>query len=440
MTHEPLIGVMMVVGTIVLFVGAYRRRGADRSEGFFPWARRVLEAAATALLFLGLLWGFRAVLGDNARGFQASHGRVTEANYRSVKTIWGEPHEQRELKALLYEEEQFLDVDAIAGFDGSVRMTLNQRQKGSALYNGYEADLDLTYTVENPQAHAVDVNYFFPLTNQQLLEGLRVWIDGKELEDPRLRPEGIAWQGTLAAEASTRIRVQYRTRGVEYLYYQVPDRRNIRAFALAIDVDGLEREDVNYPDYCLTPSSVEETAGGVRLRWSLHHAVTTAGMGITLPRPTQPGREVAMVLERSPYALMLLVVAVGLTIMVRRESVSFLDLSLLSAAYCVVFLTMASTSDYILGFWGSLGLGAGLTLGLSWWLYRRHPARRAIGLLVVFFAALFPLAGLLPEHTDAFDGAVSIGLILYFFGLALRSRNPALLQAPVDEHTPTPEP
>lgn len=436
MTHEPLVGVMMVVGTIVLFVGAYRRRGADRADGFFAWTRRAIEAAATAALFLALLWGFRSVLGDNARGFESNHGRVTEANYQSVRTIWGAPHVQRELSAMLVGA----DADAIAAFDGSIRMTPNERQKGSALYSGYEAEFELAYTIHNPTEQATTVQLYLPLGDQPLLDDLHVWSDGVELEDTKLQYDGMRWERPIGAGATLQVRVQYRTRGLELLYYQVPERRNIRDFMLAIDVEGIAVDDVNYPDFCLTPTSIDATEAGVRLVWALDRAVTTSGMGIALPKPDQPGNEVALVLDRSPYALMLLVVAVGLTLMVRRESVSFLDLSLLSAAYCVVFLTMASASDYLIGFWGSLGLGAATTLALSWWLYRRHPARRSIAVLVVFFAAIFPLAGLVPEHREAFDGAVSIGLIVYLFVLALRSRTPAPLTAPIAEHTPTPQP
>ena len=436
MTHEPLVGVMMVVGTIVLFVGAYRRRGADQADGFFAWTRRAVEAAATALLFLALLWGFRSVLGDNARGFASDHGRVTDANYQSVRTIWGAPHVQWELQAQL----EGVEGDAIAAFDGTIRMTPNERQKGSALYSGYEADIELAYTVHNPGRRATVARLFLPLGDQPLLEDLHVWNDGVELEDPQLASDGMRWERSIGAGDELNVRVRYRTRGLEHLYYQLPQRRNIRDFRLVIAVAGLALDDVNYPDHCLTPTSIEPTDSGVQLVWALDRAVTTSGMGIALPHPEQPGSKVALVLDRSPYALMLLVVAVGLTLMVRRESVSFLDLSLLSAAYCVVFLTMASASDYLLGFWGSLGLGAGLTLALSWWLYRRHPARRSIAVLVVFFAAVFPLAGLLPDHRESFDGAVSIGLILYLFALALRTRAPAPLSAPVDEHTPTPPP
>jgi hypothetical protein len=465
MTHEPLVGVMMVVATLVLFVGAYRRRGADRADGLWPWTRRCLEAVATATLFLAMLWGFRAVLGNNARTFRENHGRVSEANYNSVRTIWGNPHVQRELQVTLRtpqvpppqspegedeplegdatlegEAETILDGDFIAGFDGKIRMRLNERQKGSALYNGYDADLRLRYDVVNPTERDAIATLYLPLEHQQLLDDVRVSIDDSAVDDFTFTTDGVVFKRPIAAGARVKVEVSYRTRGVEYLYYQVPDRRQIRDFQLELVAEGLSPDDINYPDFCLTPQSIEalDDDEGARLRWTLDRAITTAGMGLALPQPDQPGAEVALVLDRSPYALMLLVVAVGLTLMVRQASVSFLSLALLCAGYCVVFLTMAAASDYAPGFWGSLGLGAAITLGLSWWLYRHHPVRHSVGVLVLFFVTIFPLAGLVPDHRVAFDGAVSVGLIVYLFVIALRRAPTETMHAPIDEHLPTP--
>jgi hypothetical protein len=265
-----------------------------------------------------------------------------------------------------------------------------------------------------------------------------VRIDGRELRDLDLDGEGVSWKMVLGPEQRVTVDIEYRTRGVEYLYYQLPRPRHIRDFRLELVAEGIGPEQVNYPELCLTPQSIEPTDDGVRLVWTLDRAVTTAGMGLALPRPEQPGAKVALVLDRSPFALMLLVVAVSLTLMVRREAISFVDLALLCAAYCVVFLTMAAATDYAPGFWGALGLGAAITLMLSWWLWRRHPARIPIAMLIAFFVTAFPLAGLVPEHRVAFDSAVAVALIIYLFVLALKRRTPPPLRTPFGEREPTP--
>jgi len=446
MTYEPVVGLMMIVAAVVLFIGRYRR-GAP-GEGGGPWVRGVLEAGAGAVLFLGLLWAFRAVLNDNAATFRENHGRVSEANYESLKTIWGAPHVQRELTVLhtrkviereemwredpslppLYrdvEREVVVDQNSLRSSHGTVVLTLNERRKGSALYNGFDAVFDMTWTVVNDSPWTTRAAFALPLSGQVLYDDLVVREDGTDISrDLRFSRDRIEWVRTLQSGERHEIRVSYATRGVEYFYYQVPQPRELKDFVLTMTVGGLAVADVNYPERCLTPMSVEPTADGrgTVLVWTLDRSVTTAGMGVALPTPVQPGAKVSLVLRNSPYALMLLVVAVALTLLVRGERASLFDLSLLSATYCVLFLSMASFSDFWLGFWGSLVLGAVLTMGMAWLLYRRHPARLPILGLTGFFTLLYPLSGLFPDHQDPVDGMVAVGLIVYLFFMALFAR------------------
>jgi len=117
----------------------------------------------------------------------------------------------------------------------------------------------------------------------------------------------------------------------------------------------------------------------------------------------------------------------ALTLLIRGQPVHFLDLALLSGAYCVQFLMMAAVSDFFLGFWGSLLLGAILTGALTYLLFRRLGSRLhrvLIYVLVGFFAIVYPLSGLLTEaaHRNTFANLVLVGMITYLFGLSLYTR------------------
>jgi hypothetical protein len=153
-------------------------------------------------------------------------------------------------------------------------------------------------------------------------------------------------------------------------------------------------------------------------------------MGVALLQPEQPGAQVLRVLLSGPYALTLLVAMLCLTLLIRGQLVRFLDLALLSGAYCVQFLIMAAVSDFFFGFWGSLILGAFLTCLLTFLLFRSYPSRllRVLVLtLVVFFTIVYPLSGLLTDVTlrNSFDSLVQVGLIVYLFGLSLYTRKEA---------------
>jgi hypothetical protein len=148
------------------------------------------------------------------------------------------------------------------------------------------------------------------------------------------------------------------------------------------------------------------------------------GMGVSLLQPAQPGADVLRVLVISPYALTLLGAMLALTLLIWGLKVRFLDLALLSAVYTMQFLLMAAVSDSFLGFWGSLVLGAGLTLFLSYLLFRKitfRPLRILIYILIAFFAIIYPLSGQLSDLTqqNAFNTLLEVGLILYLTGLTL---------------------
>lgn len=467
MEQEPVVGLMMTVAAVVTFAGVYRRDGGPELEPW-QWLRRIIEAGTMAALLMGLLWAFRAVLGDNSGTFMVEHGRVSEANFRSVQTIWGAPHVQHELVVRHYHtvvdrEEQFRDdptlppvfreverealveQDSITSAHGTVVIVPNERKKGSGVYSGFEATFDVEYRVTNQSEHTTRTEFELPLSGQVFYDDLRVLVDGDELgADLHVDGAALRWQRKMAPDESVTIAIGYATRGVEHFYYQIPQPREIRDFSLAMRVVGLPRADVNYPEGCLTPSSIDEDGDDVVLRWELDRSLTTAGMGIAMPRPVQPGADVSSVLVRSPYALMLLVGSVCLTLLVDsmgrrgRDAVALLDVALTCASYSLLFVIMAAAADATGGLWGAFALGALPCLALSWWLWRRHPSRTPVLALVVFFVAVHPLSALVPEHQEAFDAAVVAGLVLYLVALTLRSRARAAAQPPeIDPHHPT---
>ena len=196
---------------------------------------------------------------------------------------------------------------------------------------------------------------------------------------------------------------------------------------MKMTIDRLPVDEINYPEGCLTPKKISPTKNGAGsvLEWSFDRAITTAGMGVALTAPEQPGADVALVLKNSPYALMLLIVSVCLTFLILGGGLNFLEIALLSAAYSVQSSAMASLGDYFFGFWGSMLFGAALALGLTYLLYRNlqpELLKKIIFSLVGFFTVVYPLSGLVPDFHDTFRGIVVIGLIVYLFFISLYAR------------------
>src|SRR5205085_3949238 len=118
--------------------------------------------------------------------FQHDHGRVTEANFKAIQTIWGTPQEQGELHFNLYWEEEiterteFEDVtkpamlrkkivrhditaNPFVAARHEVILRQNARRKGSALYGGYETACRFAWKLKNPADRDLSSLLRFPL-------------------------------------------------------------------------------------------------------------------------------------------------------------------------------------------------------------------------------------------------------------------------------------
>lgn len=463
-TLEPAVSMLMLTTAVVLFGSAFASY-KETSGNFWPWMRKIIEATVSAVLFLGMMWAFRAILNDNTSTYYSTHGSLSDISRESAWSIWGRPHTQVELtvrhthevevKEELPREDptappiyrtviqtQEVPQNSILSFNGDVQMKLSERQKGYALYSGYTLDVKLEYEILNDSAITTDAAFTFPLSSgQTLFENFVVTMDGKDLSaDLRFATDLVSWTTKMTPHQRSIVHITYFSRGMDYFYYQIPVQREIKNFALTLTVDRLPVSLLNYPDGVITPTKIESTpdGNGSILTWQLDRAITVAGMGVALIQPQQPGAQVLRVLVISPYALTLLGAMLALTMLIWGLKVQFLDLALLSAVYTMQFLLMSAVSDYFFGFWGSLMLGAVLTLFLTILLFRKLPSkplRTIIYLLVAFFTIAYPLSGLLTELEDqnAFNMLLQSGLILYITILSLYASNHKEKLAPHEE-------
>jgi hypothetical protein len=450
---EPTVSMLMITTAFALFGSAYQAF-KETSGNFWPWMRRIIEAAVGAILFIGLLWAFRAILNDNVNTFYSTHGSLSNVSRESAWSIWGRPHTQVELtvnhshevevqeelprqdltQPPVYRtvlERQDVPQNSITGFTGDVQMHLSEREKGYALYSGYTLNVTLNYQILNDSDFETDAAFTFPLSQgQTLFENFIIKQDNRDISsDLRFSTDMVSWTTKMRPHQSSQVVITYSSRGMDYFYYQIPIQREIKNFILTLTIDRLPVSLLNYPDGVITPTQIQATTDGLGsiLTWKLDRAITIAGMGVALPQPEQPGAQVLRVLVISPYALTLLGAMLVLTMLIWGMQVRFLDLALLSAVYSMQFLLMAAISDYFFGFWGALILGAALTLGLSFLLFRKLPSRPLriiIFILVAFFTIIYPLSGLLKDLTqqNAFNMLMQVGLILYITGLSLFAR------------------
>jgi hypothetical protein len=168
----------------------------------FVWAMALLGFLLAALSLL------RVYLHQALAGFQRNHGRITEANYNAIQTIWGTPQQQGELRFDLYYEEEITeriesedvtkpavlrkkivrhDITANPFLVARHEVTLRQnaRKKGSALYGGYETACRFTWKLKNPADRDLNSLLKFPLPSATgIYDDLTATLNGQDVLAP----------------------------------------------------------------------------------------------------------------------------------------------------------------------------------------------------------------------------------------------------------------
>src|SRR3984885_1289589 len=112
---EPLIALFLGAALLaVLLTALFQARSAveadDKNPGLVWTLYRNFTQLAWAVLLVALLAGTVTVLRSYLRrtvgDFQRTHGRITQANYNAVQTIWGAEQIQSELNVDIYHNEE----------------------------------------------------------------------------------------------------------------------------------------------------------------------------------------------------------------------------------------------------------------------------------------------------------------------------------------------
>jgi hypothetical protein len=449
-----LLLLMGAAAVAVFWATIVRRREAEPTSRFWSWLRPVLEGAAAAFVFMALLWVVRLHLNNVESDFRGEHGRVSETNLQSVRSIWGRPHVQLDLNVSqwiveTYKEElprpygettpkfitrtrrKYIEQNPIQGFRGTIEIKMNYRRKGSALYTCFDDECRFEYDVRNPADFEVNTDFGFPMSRgQNMFTDLEVTVDGRDWSDHfTLKDSEIQWSEKMGPGDRRKIVVSYKSRGMDSYYYQIQEAREIRDFLLTMVLTDVPKRELNYPEGCMTPTKIASIEGGMgsQLEWKLDRAVTTRGMGVALPAPKQPGNQVAGILGRSPRAAMLLLVAVVFTFVAGGAGLQIVRLGLIGAGFCGEFMLLKGLFDTRLGFVGSLCVGAAAALVISVVALARSRdiPKAAVIVVLLFFLIAYPLVSLKSDVSGLIFTAIDVAVVAYLaflFWWAARKR------------------
>jgi len=455
---EPLIALFLGAALLAVFLTAFfqkQKATDDRNSGLI-WTlyRNLLQLLGAALLvalLAGTITVLRSYLHQAVNHFQRDHGRITQANYSAVETIWGSEQVQYELNADFYHLEEVTERiesedskkpailhkkivhrsatgNPFVSATHTVTLRQNPRKKGSAFYDGYETDCRFAWQLRNPSDTNQTCRLTFPLPSSgAVYDGLVATIDGKDvLPQMEIKDGSLVLEREVGAGEGMEFQVAFTSRGLSYWYFQVREQREIRDFTLTLTLPDMPKAKLNYPGGCMTPTKIEPTTDGQGsvLTYRFDHALSDKGMGISLPQLPQPGATTRAVLDHvdDAWHFIFAILALSLTLLRVRHAV--LLTILFSTATAFGYGLLGDFSDLLFGFWGTavLVLVPLFTLLARFIILVAPQTGRWLAGQFLLFSVVYPcVAGLDPDRQSLYLDLCALTFLAFTTWLAVRT-------------------
>lgn len=469
---EPLIALFLGAALITLFLATFLQPKAapDPTKANLLWtlyghASRFGVALLLVALVVATVSVLRTYLRQTSSNFQRNHGRVTQANYDAVQTIWGAEQEQGELKVQIYTDEEIVDriesedltkpailrkktvrntvtANPFIAAKHDIMLKQNPRKKGSAYYGGYETICQFSWKLNNPAVTTQKCNLIFPLPAAgAMYDDLAATLNGQDvLPQMQLKDATLVLTRELTPNEALDFKIGFKSRGVSFWYFQVREAREIRDFLLTLTLPDLAKDKLNYPGGCMTPTEIRPTtdAQGSVLSFRLDHAISSQGMGVALPSLPQPGATTNAVLGEVERAWLLLFAMLTLTFCLLQVRHPALIAILFGTATAFAYGLLGDCSDLLFGFVGTaVVILIPFLLGLAT-LLTRVTSGAAIRILATQFLLVgigYPCAaGLDPDRQTLYLNLCAVGF-LGFIAWIIVTR---LLKRPTESNTAEP--
>lgn len=438
---EPILGLFLGAALLAVFLAAFAQgklAGEHNGRSSLLWLlygnfTRLLWSALLVAFLVGTVAVLRTYLRQSVANFQRTHGRVTAANYNAVQTIWGAEQQQGELRVEIYNDEEateriesedltkpavlrkktvrrFATGNPFVAAKHNVTLRQNPRKKGSALYGGYETDCRFTWNLKAPATGTNRCNLIFPLPAAgAMYDELTATLNGQDvLQQMQIREGTLMLAREVQSNEVLDFQLAFKSRGMSHWYFQVREAREVRDFTLALTLPDLPKDKLNYPEGCMTPTSIQPTGDGqgTALTYRLDHALSNKGMGIALPQLPQPGAATNAVLAEIERAWVLLVAMLALSLTLAAVRHAVLLTALFGAATAFAYGLLADFSDLLFGFWGTGGLVLLPLFALMTWLLLRvvgMSVGRPLAVQLILFGIVYPcVAGLDPNRQSLY--------------------------------------
>jgi hypothetical protein len=260
----------------------------------------ITRVAAVGLIFV-LAWAGWWTLG------YATAVRSMEAGGRlgaQVEALWGAPLVQQ-APSFAAETPGADRARPVMPSKNDVQVSLrtDYRKKGLIWYPTYVCTFDGTYTLTNaePVMQKLRLHFAFPAKGGTY-DAFAVYLNGEKLVSPVDTEDGVREIVELNPGGTTEFRVVYTTRGLGAWRYRMdPVIGRVQNFTLHVDTNF---RDVDYPDGCLSPMTVDTTREGLALGWNATDLITGEDIGVVVPERLNPGPLTSRITYFAPVCLL----------------------------------------------------------------------------------------------------------------------------------------
>jgi len=296
-----------------------------------------LRLLAIAVILVTATLGWFVLGGSVAYRTETSGGDGTQ----QVSSLWGQPQVQSAPTFTAGTKQ--LDITSS---DIEARFELDQRKKGLLWYATYAVDLEATYGVANDskEAKVVQMRWLFP-TSDGVYDGFAVIAGGQE------RPVTYMEGGALVdfeipAGETALIETGYKTQGLDEWRY-APTSGEVgmmQDFSLTMFTDFAE---IDFPSDSVSPTEKTEGEEGWQLSWTYESLVSGRPIGLTMPKPLNPGPVASRISFFAPVSLLFYFAAVVLVSTTRGVKLHPMNYAFLAASFFAFHLLFAYLVDHI---------------------------------------------------------------------------------------------
>lgn len=328
-----------------------------------------------------------------------------------VEGLWGGPQAQT-APAFTFTPRAGGSHDmAIASSAITADFTLDQRRKGLLWYATYSVDYHGTYRVANPGSEegTASLSFAFPSADG-VYDGFGVTVDGVDV--PVIYADGAAKASfPVAAGDSAEVTTGYRTQGLdEWRYLAAPNGVGVvDDFSLTMTTDFA---DVDYPADAVSPTTTETSDGGATLTWNYDSLVTGRPIGLSMPKPENPGPLAARISLFAPVSLLFYFAALVLLTATNGLKLHPVHYGFLAAGFFAFHLLLAYLADHVdinVAFAIGAVTSVALCVGYLLLVLGRGRALTEIALSQLIFLVLFSYSFFFKGFTGL---AVTIGSVL----------------------------